>query len=515
MDAPSPGTDADAAVRNRGLTRLETLAVVAIVSVSVGLRFVTTSPLWLDEALSVNIASLPIGDIFEALRQDGHPPLYYLFLHGWMAVVGDGDAAIRALSGVLAVATLPLAWIAGRRRAGAAGGAATLLVMAIAPYSLRYATEARMYAMASFLVLAAWLVADDLRARSDRRRWAALAVLTGAALLTHYWALYLGFAAVVVPAWRWWRHGARVEALRIGSALAAGAVLFVPWLPSFLEQVAHTGTPWGTATRPTRAVVELAGGLGGGETFAEGLLFGVAVLVLALVGLSLAEVRGTKISLDLATAGPVRGEMALVGLTLAIGLAVGAASNATFVARYAAVLMPLLFVAAGVGLAGLPAPWPRRLAAAALVLLAGVGALFNVVDDRTQGAEVAAVIDDGSQPGDLVVFCPDQLGPSTLRALAAEIDAVGVPTLERPDRIDWVDYADRNRSATAADVGAAILERAAGGTIWLVDAGTYRTYEELCPELRSVLGAARPSNEVVLAPDTQVFEPATLTRFDP
>ena len=488
---------------------------MAIVAVSIALRFVTTSPLWLDEALSVNIASLPLGDIFDALRQDGHPPLYYVALHGWMAIVGDSDIAVRSLSGVFAVATLPLAWIAGRRRAGAAGGAATLLVMSIAPYSLRYATEARMYAMASFLVLAAWLIADDLRVRSDGRRWATLAVLTGGVLLTHYWALYLGLAAVCVLAWRWWRHGARTEALRIGTALATGAVLFLPWLPSFLDQVAHTGTPWGTATRPTRAAVELAGGLGGGETFAEGLLFGFAVLVLALVGLCLVEVRGTTIRLDLATAGTVRGEMVLAGLTLAIGLAAGAATDATFVARYAAVLMPLLLVAAGVGLAGFPSPWPRRLLASALVLLAGVGALFNVIDDRTQGADVAAVIDDRSEPEDLVVFCPDQLGPSTLRSLTVEIDAVAVPALDRPERIDWVDYADRNRSANASDVGAAILERAADGAIWLVDAGTYRTYEDLCPELRAVLGAARPSNEVVLAPDSAVFEPATLTRYDP
>ncbi len=38
------------------------LAVGALV-VGVVLRFVTRSPLWLDEALSVNIAHLPIGDI--------------------------------------------------------------------------------------------------------------------------------------------------------------------------------------------------------------------------------------------------------------------------------------------------------------------------------------------------------------------------------------------------------------------------------------------------------------------
>ena len=65
--------------------------------VGVVLRFYPDTPLWLDEALSVNIARLPVGDIPAALRLDGHPPLYYVLLHGWMAVFGEGNAAVRAL----------------------------------------------------------------------------------------------------------------------------------------------------------------------------------------------------------------------------------------------------------------------------------------------------------------------------------------------------------------------------------------------------------------------------------
>src|SRR5918995_3400547 len=97
------------------------LVIAAVVAAGVVLRFVQRSPLWLHEALSVNIASLPLGDLFEALRHDGHPPFYYVLLHGWMEVFGESDFAVRALSGIFAVATLPLAWFAGRRLAGQAG----------------------------------------------------------------------------------------------------------------------------------------------------------------------------------------------------------------------------------------------------------------------------------------------------------------------------------------------------------------------------------------------------------
>ena len=120
-------------------------------------RFLTTSALWLDEALSVNIATLPLGDIGEALRHDGHPPLYYVLLHLWTELFGTGDVEVRALSGVLAVATLPVAWFVGRRAGGATLGWLTVLVLGALPFASRYGTEARMYSLIMLLVFAGWL----------------------------------------------------------------------------------------------------------------------------------------------------------------------------------------------------------------------------------------------------------------------------------------------------------------------------------------------------------------------
>ena len=139
-----------------------TAVVVAAVVAGLVTRFVTTSSLWLDEALSVNIASLPVGDIGEALRHDGHPPLYYLLLHGWIEVFCTGDLAVRSLSGLFATVTLPLAYVAGRRRGGHTAGLITLGVFAAAPFAVRYATETRMYALVILLVLIGYLLLDDI-----------------------------------------------------------------------------------------------------------------------------------------------------------------------------------------------------------------------------------------------------------------------------------------------------------------------------------------------------------------
>ena len=78
---------------------------------------------WIDEGIAVGIASHDFLDIPSTLVMDGSPPLYYLLLHGWMGIVGEGEAATRALSLIFAVVAVPVAYWAGNaifdRRTGA------------------------------------------------------------------------------------------------------------------------------------------------------------------------------------------------------------------------------------------------------------------------------------------------------------------------------------------------------------------------------------------------------------
>ncbi len=117
------------------------VAGVAAVAVGVVLRFLTSSALWLDEAQSVSFAKLPLSQIPDALRQDGAPPLYYMLLHVWMAVFGDRDIAIRALSGVCSIAAIAVVAVAVDSFAGRRAAAFTVVVLATNPFAIRYATE--------------------------------------------------------------------------------------------------------------------------------------------------------------------------------------------------------------------------------------------------------------------------------------------------------------------------------------------------------------------------------------
>ena len=68
------------------------VALALIMGVSLYLRTrALLAGFWIDEGLSVGIASHPLTDIPSVLRLDGSPPLYYLMLHVWISIFGNGE----------------------------------------------------------------------------------------------------------------------------------------------------------------------------------------------------------------------------------------------------------------------------------------------------------------------------------------------------------------------------------------------------------------------------------------
>ena len=510
------------AVARRPL-RLVMVAAALLVAAGLVLRFWTRSHLWFDEALTVNIASLPLRRIPAALRHDGAPPLYYVLLHVWIRLFGTSAFAVRAMSGLFAAATLPAMWFAGRRIAPPSDkrvvGVVAVVLLATSPFAIRYATETRMYSLVVLLVVLGYLALARILERDQPRGSdvVAFAVICGLLLLTHYWSLYLlAVVAVTLGVQALRAAPARRHRYRVAFvALAAGSLLFVPWLPAFWFQLRHTGTPWSdpaTFGAMVNAISEFAGGRS-----SSGRALGLAFFALAGFGLFGAAVDRTKVEVDLRTRPRGRGLAIVVAGTLAIAIVAGFASGGAFAARYAAVVFPpfLLLVALGTAVF-----LDRRILGAVVTAAAVLGLITasgNVRDTRSQAGEIAATLRAQFKSGDVIGYCPDQLGPSTSRLLPASYAQVTFPRRTGPRFVDWVDYAKVNESA---DPGAfaRLLDATAGPhhTVWLVWARQYRTFGADCEQIASYLGLVRPGANQLMEADTQHFyESANLVQFPP
>lgn len=164
--------------------------------------------LWWDESLSLHRArgslsaivtnKIYLTDNVDTVETiDNHPPLYFAAL--WVAVRlwGESEFALRFLSLIGVVLTVPLLYAVGRRLVDERAGLAAAALGALSPMYLWYGQEARMYALVpllgllSFYSLVRALMHPSQHPRA-RRIWLAGLVLSNLALvLTHYLGVLL------------------------------------------------------------------------------------------------------------------------------------------------------------------------------------------------------------------------------------------------------------------------------------------------------------------------------------
>ncbi len=494
-------------------------AVVAVLVVGLVLRFWTRSDLWLDEALTVNIARQPLDQIPSLLHRDGAPPLFYVLLHFWMEMFGTSDYAVRSLPGVFGVATLPLTWLAGKRLGGRKAAWAAVLLLASSPFAVRYDTETRMYSLVVLLTVLGFLALDRALSRPRPGNLIAVASVAGLLLYSHYWSLYLVGTVMVWLAWvAWrgrsqWRPGARAALVACG----VGCLTFLPWVPTFVFQSRHTGTPWATPANFAAMVNAVATFAGGGtdQGRALGLLF------FGLAGLGLFGVASDRfhIDLDVRTRPWARPLAITVVGTMAAAITGGYISNSTFDARYASVVfIPLLLLVA----LGVITVRDRRIRTAvlAVAVVAGlVGSFPNITTNRTQAGEVASVIAAHAQPGDVIAYCPDQLGPAVNRLLpAGRYAQITFPRDTSPEYVDWIDYASATHAASPVAFARRLETMAAGGhRIFVVWSNGYQTFGTKCQGIIQTLQGDPDfkAKQVIAGNGTQFYQPMWLEQLTP
>ena len=327
--------------------------------------------LWYDEGFSVWLAG---QDLVSITRGDFNPPLYVYLLHFWLGWAGKTEFAVRFLSLLFGVLTVPLTVRLGTRLFDRATGLLGGLLVAVAPLHLWYAQEARMYAMVTALsLLACVALFEALRGR--RSAWPIYLVATVGAVYTHYYAWMVVAAQTAFVLWwlvrtwglRMWRR-AQVLGAVAGRRpwpgpprpfflwLLSQVALFLavlPWLPFVREHYRYQNLTYWPGTLSLQWVAErtltafsvgetLQGDLARWATF--------AFLILALTG-----VIGTLLRERRKLDSVVFATLYVVVPMLLLYMIVR--DRPKFAPRYLMIATPGFYLLAA---AGLRALWPRR-----------------------------------------------------------------------------------------------------------------------------------------------------------
>lgn len=202
--------------------------------------------------------------------------------------------------------------------------------------------------------------------------------------------------------------------------------------------------------------------------------------------------------------------------TLAVAVVLGEIGNAAFVARYTAVVLPLFLLVVASGIAVIPG---RRFRVGCIAVLCVAGLLTGYGENRqhrTQAVRVAAVLNAQAQSGDVVVYCPDQLGPAVDRLLNVRgVVQLTFPRAIGPQRVNWVDYRSVIARTDVETFAQEVLARlGAAHTLWLVWRDGYPGLGGDCGSLKNWFDLLRtPGPKVVTQDGSVYYEYENLVRY--
>ncbi len=370
-----------------------------------------------DEELSYRATN---GDLaftlnFQMSVQDNQAPLWFVTFWAWQQVVGDAEYTSRVLGALMTMLTLALAYRLGRRwfRSETAGLLAPLLLIGNG-FFFNYALDIRPYPLVilgtavSMWAFTRWL--DRRTIRSAVYYGATIALL----LYIHYLLIFLVAAQVV-----YFVLARRLRLREVGQGVLAGAVgivLWLPWLPTFVNQVV---------------------GLHNVET-QSGTARGVAGIGVSTQATTLPTIQAL---LDTATNGVIwlYALVLLLGVILlwrrsrfwlALCWAVGAPALYLLANLVAAVYAPrfvsYLTIGLALALAAALAALPRRLGLLGAAVLIGVNLLTFAPPERVPYRDIYREISAEGESGDVVFNTPPDQVDGLVVVAAAPLSRAGL-----------------------------------------------------------------------------------------
>ena len=357
-----------------------------------GLYHLGSKSFWLDEGFAIAVARHGWADVWSIVwgpQVAGNMLVYHLLQHAWLGL-GSSEAVFRSLSVVLATATIPPFYLLARRLFGHRAATVAVLLLAINPFFVQYAQEARAYT----LVVLTTVVSSGLLVRAidqpDRGRWVAYVLSAILVLYSHYFGALVVLAHVLgllvrrpAPSWR-----------VLFAVYGPIAITALPLLVAARAQGGQIGWVPPLSVGYVRSVLQSLIGSTGDLM----LPIGYAAIWVAAIGFVLARRQWRWEWLFCAS-------LALVPIGTALIVSV---ARPVFVARYLIVALPGLVMVVGAVIAGMRPRWIGVLGAIALIVLSAdnLQGWYTVIP-KEGWRQAIAYVAAHAQPGDALIAYPN------------------------------------------------------------------------------------------------------------
>jgi mannosyltransferase len=397
-------------------TRQVVLLLILILAVGSFLRIydLGAESLWLDEAWSIHESAMSVQGIAEHAN---HPPLYFFILRFWIHLFGTSEVALRSLSAIFGIISIPLIYLVGSNLFNRKVGLIAGLLSAISYYQIYYSQEARAYSLLLLLSLLSYLFFIKIL-RGDRK-WYYPAYFLATLLLgyTHIYGPFIIASQILFFLLFWKKYRAQRVKFAVTAAVTIAALLpLVPLMGGRVAYIAQQGF-W-IATPNLGDLLYTFGafaGSGGGRTFIL-----VLFLLMAIIGfLSIKIVRSqwdwkkplrnlTGLGWDFRLESIEPGLLLLIWLffPIVIPFILSQFMTPIYLTRYVIGASPAFYLLVARGVGNLNRKWLLYPVLILIIILSSFGLQSYYKNDvKEHWREAANLVELNSMRNDAIIFC--------------------------------------------------------------------------------------------------------------
>lgn len=202
---------------------------------------------WLKEVVDVHDADYHRGSLsleptyfsqrlVSVLRTETQAPFYFFLLNLWLHLFGTSEAALRSLSVLISVFSIPLIYALGCRLFSMKVGLYSAFIFSLAPFQVAFGLYNRPYALLGFFsLLSAYTAVRICQGKGHWKWWLAYVFSSSLGMYTHYlfmWNLLFHCILVLLSQ----RSNPKLLMRWVLAQVSIGGA-FLLWAPIFFEQL--------------------------------------------------------------------------------------------------------------------------------------------------------------------------------------------------------------------------------------------------------------------------------------
>ncbi|MHB1390273.1 MAG: glycosyltransferase family 39 protein [Thermoleophilia bacterium] len=180
------------------------LAAILALATVVRLYALGRNSFYFDELYTMQVNSLPLGEMVKEAIAGAHPPLYHLLGRVWFSI-WQGEVWARMLSAWLGVLAVYLTFLTGRELLSRRAGLWAALFMALSPLMVMHSRATTFYSLLFTLTVLSFYLLVRAAKGSGRWYWIGYAAATVALFCTYFYAVTVPIAGLAAF-WFLWRR---------------------------------------------------------------------------------------------------------------------------------------------------------------------------------------------------------------------------------------------------------------------------------------------------------------------